>query len=230
MGLLPEKWPWGLRQSFITRDAQPQRGEVPKELYRYLATTETVLLGGQLHWAKIGAPTGLLALGTVAIAVAFIKTPDGSEGALNLLALGWVALVVWFAWHWLEWNRDLLFITGYRLIYVHGIITRRVAMMPIGKVTDMSYNRSPLGMLLGYGTFIVESAGQDQALRTIRYVPDPDRTYQHLQDLLFKKVPQDVNLVNVSTPKRVNVGWTGRFRKDPDGRGGHVDQDETTPW
>jgi len=51
-------------------------------------------------------------------------------------------------------------------------------MMPLTKVTDMSYNRSPLGRLLGYGTFVMESAGQDQALRTVGWVADPDHTYR----------------------------------------------------
>ena len=34
-------------------------------------------------------------------------------------------------------------------------------MMPLAKVTDMSFQRSPIGRILGYGEFILESAGQD---------------------------------------------------------------------
>ncbi len=49
----------------------------------------------------------------------------------------------------------------------YGVFTRRVAMMPLMKVTDMSYNRSVLGRLVGYGEFVLESAGQEQALRTV---------------------------------------------------------------
>lgn len=230
MAVLPEKWPWGLRNAVISRDAQQFRGEVPRELYRYLATTETALLGGQLHWAIMVWPVTLFVGGTVGTFVGLTRLPETADAARNVLALGWVVLLLWLVWQWFEWNRDLLFITGYRFIKLHGIVTRKVAMMPIGKVTDMSYVRTPLGMLLGYGTYIIESAGQDQALREIHFVPDPDRTYQHIQDLLFKKVPQDVNLVNVSTPKKLNVSWSGRYRKDPDGRGGKIDEDEQLPW
>jgi membrane protein YdbS with pleckstrin-like domain len=230
MPVLPSKWPWGLRFAVVERGPQQSRDEVPRELYRYLATTETTLLGGQVHWAVMVLPVSAFIGGTLGIFWMYVRLAEGSDAAKNLLALGWVALVAWVAWRWLEWNRDLIFITGYRIIKVHGIVVRRVAMMPISKVTDMTYNRTPLGMLLGYGTFIVESAGQDQALSEIHFVPEPDRTYQHIQDTLFKKVPTDVNLVNVSTPKRVNIGWTGRFRKDPGGDGGRVDQDDTSPW
>jgi hypothetical protein len=40
-------------------------------------------------------------------------------------------------------------------------------------------------MTFGYGKFVVESAGQDQALSTIDFVPHPDRLYQQISDLLF---------------------------------------------
>jgi hypothetical protein len=230
MRVLASKWPWGLRYAVIEREPHVSRGEVPRELYRYLATTETTLLGGQVHWSVMVPPVSAFVGGTIGIFWLYARLGVDASLAKNLLALGWASLLVWVLWQWLEWNRDLIFITGYRIIKVHGIVVRRVAMMPISKVTDMTYNRTPLGMLLGYGTFIVESAGQDQALSVIHYVPQPDRTYQHIQDLLFKKVPTDVNLVNVSTSKRVNIGWTGRFRKDPDGRGGPIDQDDASPW
>jgi hypothetical protein len=41
----------------------------------------------------------------------------------------------------------------------------------------MSFQRSALGRLLGYGEFIVESAGEEQALRTIDFLPYPDQLY-----------------------------------------------------
>jgi hypothetical protein len=62
----------------------------------------------------------------------------------------------------------------------YGVFTRRVAMMPLMKVTDMSYNRSVLGRLVGYGEFVLESAGQEQALRTVSYLPRPDALYEEI--------------------------------------------------
>jgi hypothetical protein len=44
----------------------------------------------------------------------------------------------------------------------------------------MSYNRSVLGRLLGYGEFVLESAGQDQALRTVSFLPHPDALYEEI--------------------------------------------------
>ncbi|HMA46233.1 MAG TPA: hypothetical protein VKP11_03365, partial [Frankiaceae bacterium] len=49
--------------------------------------------------------------------------------------------------------------------------------------------RDLAGRLLGYGTFIVESAGQEQALRQIDYLPRPDRLYLTLCDMMFGGAP-----------------------------------------
>jgi len=51
--------------------------------------------------------------------------------------------------------------------------------------TDMSYSRSIPGRILGYGQFIMESAGQDQALHDINWVPDPDHTYRAICAEMF---------------------------------------------
>jgi hypothetical protein len=66
-----------------------------------------------------------------------------------------------------------------------GVLTRKIAMIPLGKVTDMSYVRPPVGQLLGYGSFVLESAGQDQAFREVEYVPHPDLLYRRISEELF---------------------------------------------
>jgi hypothetical protein len=60
-------------------------------------------------------------------------------------------------------------------------------MMPLAKVTDMSFQRSAMGQLLGYGEFIVESAGQDQALRNVDYLPYPEQLYLEVCGLIFRE-------------------------------------------
>jgi hypothetical protein len=49
----------------------------------------------------------------------------------------------------------------------------------------MSYARPPVGRLFGYGEIVIESAGQDQALRRITHLPDPDALYLEICELLF---------------------------------------------
>ena len=77
-------------------------------------------------------------------------------------------------------------VTSQRLLLTQGIIVRKVNMMPLTKVTDMSFQRSLLGQLLGYGEFIVESAGQDQALSHVTFLPYPEQLYLEVCGLIFK--------------------------------------------
>jgi uncharacterized membrane protein YdbT with pleckstrin-like domain len=72
-----------------------------------------------------------------------------------------------------------------------GLITRRVDMMPLSKVTDMSFQRSLLGRMLGYGEFVLESAGQDQALSTVPFIPYPETLYLEVCQMLFPSSDDD---------------------------------------
>ena len=108
---------------------------------------------------------------------------------------GTVLLVVWLLWLVLlirllyaiyVWLEDYFVVTSQRLLVAKGVLTKSVNMMPLTKVTDMRFERSPWGRLLGYGTFIVESAGQDQALRKIDHLPYPEQLYLEVCGLIFK--------------------------------------------
>ncbi len=107
----------------------------------------------------------------------------------DVIWLAWLAAVVRLAYRYFEWRTDWFVATDKRLILAYGLLTRRVAMMPLRKVTDMSYNRSLLGRLLGYGEFVLESAGQEQALRTVRFLPRPDDLYEEICSEIFGGPP-----------------------------------------
>ena len=89
------------------------------------------------------------------------------------------------AWKLAEWRHDWFVATDKRLLLFYGFITRKVSMMPLMKVTDMSYERSVPGRILGYGRFVMESAGQDQALHEVNWVPEPDEHYRAICAEIF---------------------------------------------
>ena len=76
-------------------------------------------------------------------------------------------------------------VTNKRMILVNGLAVRKVAMMPLTKVTDMSFQRSAMGRVFGYGEFIVESADRGQALRSVNFLPYPEQLYLEVCGLLF---------------------------------------------
>jgi membrane protein YdbS with pleckstrin-like domain len=134
----------------------------------------------------------MLALCAVLAAGAIGWFTSPSEGSDRIdLVLGIAALIVAarFGWRVWQWHSDRIVVTDQRIFEVSGILTRRVASMPLTRVTDMTYQRSLLGRILGYGDLIIESAGQDQALSRIEHLPRPDDFYRTITSLVTAGIP-----------------------------------------
>jgi membrane protein YdbS with pleckstrin-like domain len=132
---------------------------------------------------------------------------------LRVILLLWVLLLLWVMWGIADWYYDRFVLTNKRIMEVSGIVTRKVAMMPLGRVTDMAYNQSVLGRMLNYGTFIVESAGQDQALREISTLPRPNALYLLMCDEMYGS-PEAAPPKRTRTRKKESSGTPGPWRAD----------------
>lgn len=103
---------------------------------------------------------------------------------------------------------DRFVITNMRVFRVHGVFNVHLATMPMSRILDISMARPMLGMMLNYGHFVFESAAQDQGLREIRYVGDPER-----RDLTIQRVIQLAGL-----RQTMNVdSWSVDDDTEPDG-------------
>lgn len=97
----------------------------------------------------------------------------------SVVYLGILAAIVIAAFQLIEYLFFIkLYLTDRRIFRVSGILTRRVATMPLRALTDIRYDQTLFGRLIHYGHFFVESAGQNQALSEVRYVPEPERFYR----------------------------------------------------
>jgi Bacterial PH domain len=151
---------------------------------KYLLPTERVEIQIRRHWAVLAGDT----LQTILLLVVGVLLARvlASVGFAEMVAVYFcVFVVVRWAWKLVDWNHEVLIVTDKRLLLLTGIFSRKVAIMPLVKVTDLTFYRSSTGLLLGYGKFIVESAGQDQALSTIDFVPQPEQLYIQISNLLF---------------------------------------------
>ena len=158
---------------------------VPAAVYRVLLPHERRVITVRFHPAILIKPVAWT-LGGLAIA-GLLSTLVHLDGTVLLViwlfflgVLGWLGVQIWM---WLE---DYFVVTSARLLLATGVFRKTVNMMPLSKVTDMRFERSPIGRLLGYGTFIVESAGQDQALHTVDHLPYPEQLYIEVCGLIFK--------------------------------------------
>jgi uncharacterized membrane protein YdbT with pleckstrin-like domain len=129
----------------------------------------------------------LVFVGFVIAAWLSISVAPGNGTALLIIWLLWGVLLVRLAVKIVDWSLNYFVVTSQRLLLAQGFIVRKVNMMPLAKVTDMSFQRTVVGQILGYGEFIVESAGQDQALRNIRFLPHPEQLYLEVCALIFKE-------------------------------------------
>jgi membrane protein YdbS with pleckstrin-like domain len=159
---------------------------VPASIYRVLLPHERRVITVRFHPAVLIKPVALALAGlAVAGLLSTIARLDNTD-ILVVIWLAWLILLIRLLYKIYVWLEDYFVVTSQRLLLATGVIRKSVKMMPLSKVTDMSFNRSAMGRLLGYGTFVVESAGQDQALRTIDHLPYPEQLYLEVCGLIFK--------------------------------------------
>ncbi|MDA8372570.1 MAG: PH domain-containing protein [Nocardiopsaceae bacterium] len=164
--------------------APPNRA--PASVNRYLLPHEQDVVTIRRHPAVLITPVAAV-LGALIFAGILSNTPlAATPAALAVIWWVWLLVLVWFVWRVAEWSVDYFVITSQRLLLTTGLITRQVNMMPLGKVTDMRFERTLVGRFLGYGTFVMESAGQDQALSRIHFIPYPEQLYLEVVGLIFK--------------------------------------------
>ncbi|RFS86904.1 PH domain-containing protein [Actinomadura spongiicola] len=153
----------------------------PASVNKYLLPHETQVITVRRHPAVLMVPVALV-LGGLILAGVLSNTVTA---AITWVWWGWLALLGWFVWRVAEWSVDYFVITNQRMLLTTGLITRKVAMMPLAKVTDMSFKRTIAGRMLGYGEFILESAGQDQALTNVDFLPYPEQLYLEVCEMIF---------------------------------------------
>lgn len=151
---------------------------------KYLLPTERAVINIRRHWAVL-AGTTVQSVGLLVIGILLARIFNSVDFIQMVATYFVVFVIVRWTYEVYSWYVEKLVVTDKRLLLLTGIITRNVAIMPLVKVTDLTFHRSAAGLMLGYGKFIVESAGQDQALSNIDFVPDPERMYIQISDLLF---------------------------------------------
>jgi uncharacterized membrane protein YdbT with pleckstrin-like domain len=178
----------------------------PRDPDEYLLDTERRVIRLRRHWAVLlWDAFESAALLAITIMVSYLLPP--SQWIFQNI-LWYVALfvVLRFAWKVMEWWVETLVVTDKRFVLTRGIFTTKVLMMPISKVTDLTYERPFVGRLLGYGTVIVESAGQIQALNNIDFIPRPEEFYDSISELVFGDKKAQAQRFSMAKAQRIAKG------------------------
>jgi membrane protein YdbS with pleckstrin-like domain len=166
----------------------PDRAQLPtrarKDVQKYLLPEERPVIATRRHWAVLIEPTVKFLPAFVAGGWLLLLDPQNKVTSFA----GLVVLVAALGYYGLrlgEWWMRHFIVSTRRVLLTSGVIVRTVTLLPLRRITDLTWNETPLGQVLGYGTFRFESAGQDQALRHLTYVPDAQWVYQDISTLLF---------------------------------------------
>ncbi|HEY2194621.1 MAG TPA: PH domain-containing protein [Actinomycetospora sp.] len=156
----------------------------PREVDEYVLPTERRVIRFRRHWVVIVNEVVQATVLMVILMVAAALLPEGPVLS-NLLWYGGLLVLIKAAYKVSEWWVEKVVITDKRVMLTQGVFTQKVGMMPLGKVTDLTFERTLTGRMLGYGTMIIESAGQIQALNRIDFLPDPEEVYEAISELVF---------------------------------------------
>jgi uncharacterized membrane protein YdbT with pleckstrin-like domain len=176
----------------------PNTDTVPASVNRYLLPHERQVISVHEHPAVLIGPIALVLVGLAIAGVLSNYVAHGNMDAILIIWGAWVVLLLWLVGKIWDWSVNYFVVTSHRLLLAQGFIVRKVGMLPLTKVTDMSFQRSTIGRILGYGEFIVESAGQDQALRNVKFIPYPEQLYLEVCGLIFKDEEQPADAGDVA--------------------------------
>jgi uncharacterized membrane protein YdbT with pleckstrin-like domain len=155
----------------------------PREIDEYILPTERRVIRVRLHWVVL-----LSHMTQTALVLGVLVFVDRTINNAILHTIAWyigLVAVLRLTIFVIEWWIERIVITDKRVMLAKGIITHNLGMMPLGKVTDLTFERTLTGRMFGYGTMVIESAGQIQALNRIDFMPQPEEIYEALTELIF---------------------------------------------
>jgi uncharacterized membrane protein YdbT with pleckstrin-like domain len=164
----------------------PNTDTVPASVNRYLLPHERQVITVHQHPAILIRPIFEVLVGLALAGWLSNSVAHGNDAVILVIWVLWGILFLRLVVKVFEWAETYFVVTSQRFILATGVVTRKVNMMPLTKVTDMSFQRNAWGRILGYGEFILESAGQDQALSNVDYIPYPEQLYLEVCGLIFK--------------------------------------------
>jgi membrane protein YdbS with pleckstrin-like domain len=168
--------------------APPAPLELPprasKDVEKYLLPDETAVVATRRHWAVLIEPTAKFLPFLIAGGWLLLFDPENrvTSSAGLLVVLG---ALVYFGLRVGEWWMRHFIVSTRRVLLTSGVIVRTVTLLPLRRITDLTWKETLLGQVLGYGTFRFESAGQQQALSEITFLPGADVLYRRVSALLF---------------------------------------------
>jgi membrane protein YdbS with pleckstrin-like domain len=165
-------------------DPATRRPRWGKDAEKYLLSDEPPVVATRRHPAVLVRPflRGIPAL-VVGVWVLQLDPTNRVSATVGLVVV--LGALTYLGLHVAEWWVRHFLVTRRRVLLTSGVIIRTVAVMPLRRITDLTWKETFWGQVLGYGTFRFESAGQQQGLDVIDFMPHADALYKRLSELMF---------------------------------------------
>ena len=160
-----------------------------------LAAGEKVVFTAHSHWKNLVAPVLVTVAVVAAATYALLElVPSPQEQAWQrwtILAVTALLVLAFGLWPFLGWLTSTDMLTTRRLISRRGILSREGKDIPVDRVHSVSYRRSLLDRMLGCGTLVVETAGNDSDVELYDVAHIERRILQIQEIILDEEIPAE---------------------------------------
>jgi uncharacterized protein YjbI with pentapeptide repeats len=160
---------------------------LPGWVRQYLFPAERIVMAVRQHPILLFFPVTLILAGALFAGFVTNAALPGNATSAQIVWPLWIVLAAWQGWRIAKWWRAYFVVTDRRMMLITALVNKKIDMIPFAKITDISFSQSRLGRALGYADFFVESAGQEQALSRVQFVPHPAQLYLEIVALLFPR-------------------------------------------
>lgn len=153
----------------------------PPDVNRYLLPGEVALVTVRQHPAVLTMPLAA-ALGGLLAATAVSQIPHVAESArlvVWILTIFLIARLILAVFNWLVYY---VVLTKDRLLVLSGVFNRKVVVIRLPDLENMTFERSSTGRITGHGSLTIGPGGAPQTV--IDYVPYPEQLYLEIRNII----------------------------------------------
>jgi uncharacterized membrane protein YdbT with pleckstrin-like domain len=206
----------------------PGSARARKDVKKYLLPDEEPVIVTRRHWAVLIEPTAkFLPVFLVGGWLLVLDPTNRFTSSVGLIVV--LGALVYYGLRVTEWWMRHFIVSRRRILLTSGVIVRTVTLLPLRRITDLTWQETLLGQVLGYGTFRFESAGQDQALRHLTFVPDAPDLYRRISRLLFGADPGSAAVGGDDEGNEERTGDRRRGPQPPDARSAGLEDTQPLP-
>lgn len=160
-----------------------------------LAHGERVVFTAHSHWKNLLVPVLITLLAAAAVTLLLlVVVPDPDAHAWQrwtVAGIGTLLVLVFGLWPFLGWLTSTDTLTTRRLISRRGILSREGKDIPIDRVHSVSYRQSLIDRVLGCGTLVVQTAGDNSDIELFDVARIERRLLQMQEVVLDEQIPAE---------------------------------------